>query len=223
MKNLRTSSSDVLAEPTTFSSSPTRRSISAVSLAVSNDLWGWSPFLLRPPPFVSGTVSAGRSTGCGSCSTPWTSRTRPSWPTENFASRVLTSTRPLRRSPGSTWPCSRSRASSGLAGSASSVSREASSDCSNFKRSARDGGCVGVGDGVREGGYAYKDRSRVPAARSELKVEARGERELQTVSLCATESSTSFSRVDKAAFVDSFRRVRLYGLSRSCRRTFFIA
>ena len=34
----------------------------------------------------------------------------------------------------------------------------------------REGGCVGVGDGVREGGYAYKDRSRVPAAHRELEV-----------------------------------------------------
>jgi hypothetical protein len=36
----------------------------------------------------------------------------------------------------------------------------------------REGGCVGVGDGVREGGYAYKDRSRVPAAHSELNAKA---------------------------------------------------
>lgn len=104
------------------------------------------------------------STGSGSRSTSWTSRARPSCPPENLASLALTSTRPLRRSPGSTWPCSRSRVRSGLAGSASSDSREVSSDCSNFKRREREGGCVGVGDGVREGGYLYRDRSRVPMA-----------------------------------------------------------
>jgi hypothetical protein len=174
IRNERTSSSDVLAEPTSFSSSPTRRSISAMSLAGSGALC--EALASSPSAFASfsGAISAAWSAGGGSLSTSWTSRARPSCPAENFASRALTSTRPLRRSPGSTWPCSRSRTRSGLAGSASSDSREVSSDCSSFKRRAREGGCVGVGDGVREGGYLYKDRSRVPTMTGKLEASSGG-------------------------------------------------
>ena len=158
----------MLAEPTSFSSSPTRRSISATFLAGSGALCEVFASSLSALASFSGAVSAAWSSGSGTRSTSWTSRARPSCPVENFAKRALMSTRPLRRSPGSTWPCSRSRARSGLAGSASSDSREVSSDCSIFKRRAREGACVGVGDGVREGGYLYRDRSRVPTTTGKL-------------------------------------------------------
>lgn len=153
----RTSSRDVLDEPTSLSSSPTRRSISAMVLVsglLSSFLAVWS--------FVVLTVCSSSRSRSSPRTAP-TSLALPSFPFRILSNLPLTSTSPRISSPGSTLSTSRSLAIFGFDGSASSASKAASSVCKDRSLAERDNERVFVGslyDESSSGGYVKYVRCR---------------------------------------------------------------
>jgi len=157
-----TSSKEVLDEPTRFSNSPIRRSMSTI-VCISDLLGRVSSGSTTPEIpcvfLISFEVTAKSRTAP-------TSFALPSFPFLILSSLLRTSTSPLISSPGSTFSSSRSFCINGFEGSANSVSRAASSIWRSLRRC--DNGIVRVipegsfGDDPRvgDGGYSYCVRVR---------------------------------------------------------------
>lgn len=154
----RTSSSAVLEDPINFSSSPTRLSISAMSLTSaflggSVCLGAGSDF---SGSFASDALMISTSSVSDSPRTTLTSLLRPSRALLIFSIRRLTSTMPRISSPGSAWPVSFSLRRSGFVGSDSSSSSAATSDWRRRRRCDKGRG-PWVGDGGPDGSLLVGD------------------------------------------------------------------
>lgn len=157
-----TSSKDVLDEPTRFSNSPIRRSMSTI-VRIS-DLLGMASAASTTAE-ISCVLLISLEVTPESRTTP-TSFALPSFPFLILSSLLRTSTSPLISSPGSTFSSSRSFCINGFEGSANSFSRAASSiwralrRCDNGTVPVILEGSIGDDPRVGDGGYSYCVRVR---------------------------------------------------------------